>query len=351
MAGRNKLKGSREPVFVVRPAVKTLGFDNLHIVLMVLVVILVGVAFAISFFQQSTISKLSDCSYGLSAGACFYPQHNASQVLQAAGRVLAAYASMNTNASLLPYYARIDIANASYVPSGNYWIVIVPVRYPGINATPSITMLLSDKNLTLIGSYINYIRPFVSTSDTVLAPGVVSIADGATCTTTKPFPVTLFEDPYANGAMSSLAIALNASARLAGVINMSYMFIDTPQYADKFVYGAYGQETNLLNAYLACASKQAGFGGFVSNLSRVYYGIPLSNLTLTQVATNSGLSMPRLNSCLVNSSILLNNQELLALRYNITEEPIMVVDCAYTTLPETLGEAINYLNTTLALQR
>ena len=54
---KNVKKTEKEPVFIIRPAMKNYGLDYLHISLIVLVIILVGLALALSFFKQGTCCR------------------------------------------------------------------------------------------------------------------------------------------------------------------------------------------------------------------------------------------------------------------------------------------------------
>jgi hypothetical protein len=137
-------------------------------------------------------------------------------------------------------------------------------------------------------------------------------------------------------------VALNASKKYNGSINMSYFFIFSG-YSARF-YDGYGiEKTQDMGSYLSCASRQPGrLGAFLSNLSIIYTGAPISNLTLNQVVVGSGMNFSKFGACLVNSTYSLDNQAKLAGFYNVTTVPEFITDCKYASIPQTLDYAINY---------
>ena len=334
-------KNGKEPVFIIRPAVKRFGLDYLHISLLVLVVILVALAFSLSVFRRGVV--LQNCQYGVVNGTCAALEHNGTQALQSAERILASYATVNTSFSLLPYYSLINQSQAAYLPNQDRWLVVIPYLNPLLNNEKSnFSMLLYGSNLTLASPFIETIKPASPTNNTVQGLGFVNIYGRALCTTSKPIQVYLVTDPYAPGAIQSLYTALNASRQFNGSVNMSYYFIFS-QYAAGF-YNGYGiQKTQALGQYLSCASRQPGkLAGFLSNLTILYKGLPVSNYTLDQVEIGSGMNTTRFNACLNTSAANLNYQASLAGLYGVTVTPEFITDCKYASIPQTLGYAINY---------
>lgn len=330
----------KEPVYILKPAVKNFGLDYLHMELIAIVIILVALAFALAYFKPGTV--ITSCAYGAVNGTCTVPIHNSTQVLAAAEKIIASYATLNTSFSLLPYYALVNESKLSYLQNQSDWLVIVPYTDPFLSNTIfNFSMLLSDSNLTLENSFTQMIKPALYTNNSVVAPGTVSLYGSALCTTSKPVPVYMVTDPYASGVIPALYTALNASKHYGNEINMSYYFI----FAGSAIplYGGYGLEsTQLLGRYLSCASKQSSFNNFLSNLSIAYKDVPLSNSTLYDIAQGSSLNTSALNTCMANSVTSLNYQAKVAALYNVVTTPEFIVNCKYATIPQTLNLAINY---------
>ncbi|MGC8478802.1 MAG: DsbA family protein [Candidatus Micrarchaeia archaeon] len=354
MARRNEQKkpespktenSKKEPVFIVRPASNKFGLDYLHITLIVLVLVLVALAFSLSSFKPTTVVKT--CAYGAINGTCTTPQHNSSAALKSAEKILASYGTINSSLSLLPYYSLVNESKVEYMPNSSMWLVIIPYLNPFTKEVLNVSMLLYGSNLSLAEPYMQMLRPISNTSDYVIAPGVVKMAGHAACSYNQSMPISLVTDPYAPGTLSSIEKALNESRKLGSRINMSYDFIFSDYSIGK--YSSFGvQTTQALGQYLSCASLQSQkYGAFVENLSRIYTGNPISNFTLYQVATGSGLNMSLFNTCMQNISTKLDYQAKLAQFYGITSTPVFVLDCAYLSIPETLNESIAYaLNAT-----
>ncbi len=334
------LKGVKEPVFIVKPVARGYGLDYLHVTLVALVVILAGLAFALSFMKPAVVLK---CANGTTAnGTCATSVHTSNQVLLSVEKALANYQSVNSSLSLLPYYSLVNRANASYMPSSGRWLVVIPYIDPyNTSITLNFSMLVSDANLTILRAFIQSINPRVSYNETVVGPGSIEIDGAPSCTTTKPVDAYMITDPYAPGAISALRTAFNASRRYGSEINMSY-YIVFSRYAISRYQGFGEAQTQAIGDYIFCASKQRGFGDFLSNLSIAFTGQPLSNYTLSDVAQGSSLNMSEMDSCLAGSTQALDYQAQLASKYNIVSTPQFVVDCRYLTIPQTLGYAINY---------
>jgi hypothetical protein len=328
----------KEAVFIVKPVLKGHGLDYLHVTLLALVVILVAFAFVLSYSKPASIGT----SCNANSISCSTPQHNQSQVLSAANQALVYYSSINTSLSLLPYYSLVNQSIASYVPSGKYWLVVIPYISPYSRSTTyNFSMVIYDSNLTVKNAYINSIRPIGVSGKSVSALGVVSIDDTAACNTTKPIPVYLITDPYAPGTFAAINTLITASSTYGSSIDAKYFMVFSKYAISKYAGFGAGQ-TQLMGNYMYCASKQRNFAQFMSNLTIAYTGQPLSNLTLTQIAEGSLLNQSQMSECLTNSSATIDYQAELASRYNITATPQLIVNCKYFTLPQTLGYAINY---------
>ncbi len=344
---KSSSKMGKEPVFLVKPVHKNFGLDYLHITLIALVIILVALAFALSTFKQGKVivscgngnsSICSNTTNGTSTGAV----HTSAQALAAAESVLASYSNLNTSLSLLTYYSLVNQSRVSYIGSQREWLVIVPYIDPLANGSVyNISLIFYDSNLTLANSYLQAIKPAGKTNNSVVALGTVQLGGEASCKTTGPVPLYVVTDPYAPGMLKTLNAAINASKKYKGSINTSYYFIFSG-YSQQY-YNGYGiSDTQQMGQYLYCASHQTNFPQFVSNLSIAYTGAPLANLTLYQVSLGSSLNTTQLNTCMQNVTTDLNIQSEFAGLYHIVSTPEMIVNCEYTTLPQTLNYAINY---------
>jgi len=332
-------KKNAEPVFVIRPVTKLGGLDNLHISLIALVIILIVLAFSLSTFKPSTI--VQSCNSTVVNGTCTRQQANSTAALGAVERYLASYYSVNSSLSLLSYYSMPNEAKVSYIQSTGMWLATVPYVDPLANDSIYNVSFLLYPNLTLDQAYGQTLKPFTVGNDKSVALGVVDIYGRTICTTKAPYPVYVFSDPYAPSTFKSLYTAINLSKNTN--LNVSYMSIFTG-YAEKY-YNAYGvQETQALGSNIFCASLQGGFKGYLDNLSKIYYGYPINGSILTQVAIGSGLNMTGFNSCISNSTTLLNRQAQLSKLYNVTATPEYVLDCKYATIPATAQYAVDYLN-------
>ncbi len=335
-----KKSKAKEPVFLVKPATRWGGLDYLHIALIALVVVLIALAFSLALFKQGIVIK--GCSYGLVNGTCYVPAYNSSQALAAAEKVLANYAYINSSLSLLPYYSEPNRANVSYVQNQSSWLVTVPYIDPlDNNATFYISISLSGNSLSLQRAYLQTVTPSIMGNNSVVSLGTVQIGSKVLCQTTTPIPVYMITDPYAPGAFAGIAKAVNLPSIYPNKLNVSYQFIFT-NYSSSFYQGYGTYQTQLLGKYLYCSSAQQMIGGYVANLSKIFTGKPLDNETLYQTAVGSGINPGMLNGCLANSTTALVHQEQLAQFYSVVSTPQFIVDCRYSSLPQTVTYAINY---------
>jgi hypothetical protein len=339
-----------EPVFIIKPVRKNWGLDYLHISLIVLVLVLIALAFSLSDFKSppvrvNTTNGTTTCSASLNA-TCLGAKHTGAEALSAAETVIASYAEMNSTLSLLPYYSLVNRSAVSYLPAAKEWLVVVPYVDPFTNQTFNLSITLNDKNLTLVNSFNQMINPIMRTNNSVVAPGTVMLYGRSVCAYKKPFPVYLVVDPYAPGALNSMKLSINLSKTYRGTANFSYVFIFTGNAAQ--LYGTYGTvETQYLGRYTMCASEQAQFPAYISNLSTAFYGNPLSNYTLSEIVDTSRLNLTQFNSCLDNSTTILQNQATLAKLYGVVTTPEFIVNCRYASIPQTVTEALAYANSTI----
>ncbi len=334
-------KGPKESLLIVRPAIRSLGLDYLHVTLIALIIVLIAFAFGLSQFKQGIL--IQSCSYGAYANqTCITPVHNSSQALAAAQQILASYTSVNTSLSLLPYYTYANRANVSYIANQSEWLVTFPYSNPLVNnETQYFSILLYDSNLSVAMPLIQTIPPTLYTKNMVISKGVVKIYNKVACTQGGPMQVYAFVDPYAPQALQGISSALNATSRYGNSINLTYKFIFTGYAISQ--YKGYGiNETQAMAEYLWCASTQPRFQAFIANFSLVYNGRPMQNYTLEQVAQGSGLNTGTLNACVENSTSVLDAQATIAQFYGIITTPSYVVDCQYDAIPVTLNESIAY---------
>ncbi|MGI0100606.1 MAG: DsbA family protein [Candidatus Micrarchaeaceae archaeon] len=341
-SGKGKAAGGKEPVFIVKPAFRNYGLDYLHIMLIALVIILVVLAFALSTLKRGVV--VTNCQNGANAsGICNTTVHNSTQALAAAERDMASYSEVNTSLSLIPYYSLINQSVVEYLPSSREWMIVIPYIDPLLNSTVfDFSLLLYDSNLSVANSFLQTLKPAVPTNNSVVALGTVNLYGEAACKSSTPIPVYVITDPYAPGALA----ALNTSEHIAKIygnkINVTYYFIFSG-YSVNY-YDSFGiEQTQQLGMYMECASMQRGrFGDFISNLSIAYTGKPIENQTLYQIAEGSGLNLTQLGACMDNVTSTLNIQAQFAKLYNIVSTPTVIVNCRYSTIPQTMGYAINY---------
>lgn len=328
---------SKAPVFLVRPASKAVGLDYLHIALIILVIILVGLAIALSRFSSV---KLVNCQYGIVNGSCVTESYNSTQAIMAARRIMASYSTVNTSLSLLPFYTLVNSYRATYLPQDGKWLVYTPYNDPYTGANVSMYLVL-NKNLTLNTSVMQTLSPIRETENYVVAPGVISLSGKSESVSEAPIPVNLILDVYAKGALSAIQSAINASIRYKGRVNVSYDFIFTNASVSK--YAEYGKgNTQILASYIFCASKQPEFAGFITNLSKVFDGNPIDIPELNAISNGTGINYTYMQSCISNSSKPLYYQSLFAQLYNVTSTPEFIVNGKYQTISTRLDQAINY---------
>ena len=339
---RGKSKMGKEPVFIVRPVHRNFGLDYLHITLLVLVVILVALAFALSTFKSARV--VTSCGSGNSSICnATNATHTSAHALAAAETALTSFSNINTSLSLLPYYSLVNQSKVSYLSNQKEWLVTIPYMNPLANDVVSnLSLVLYDSNLSPAASYLQSITPTTATNNSVVGLGTVKLAGEASCkTSSNKIPIYIVTDPYAPGMLYTLHAAVSTNRKYSGSVNTSYYLIFSG-YSQNF-YNGYGvADTQQMGRYISCASHQKNFPQFVSNLSIAYTGAPLSNLTLYQVSLGSSLNITQLNVCMQNVTTSLNYQSEFANLYHVVSTPEIIVNCKYTTLPQTLNYAINY---------
>jgi hypothetical protein len=342
MPSEKKKTKEKEPVMLVRPAVRSLGLDYLHVSLIVLVIILIGLALVLSVFRPGAIS----CQYSIASnGTCATPHHTASQALSSAEQVLASYETFNSSLDLLPYYSLPNKANVSYLSNQSEWLVVIPEINPLVNNTRYyVSFLLYDSNLSVAKPFIMTAAPPGISQNKVVSYGVVSLygKSGCALSANTPIPIYAFIDPYAPGAVEGMLAGANATSTFKSAINVSYKFIFTG-YETK-ISDQYGvNDTQYTSENLWCASQQSGrFAAYLANYSILFNGAPLISSQLASVATGSGMNMSKFSACMNIAPSILNNQVLFASYYSIMTTPTFIIDCQYQTIPETLNSAVQY---------
>jgi hypothetical protein len=339
--GKSQRVSGDEPVFIIRPAFKNYGLDYLHITLIALAIILIVLAFALSTFKQGVV--ISNCQYGANSnGICNMPMHNSTQVLAAAEKELASYSSINTSLSLLPYFSLVNQSNVSYLAQSRQWLVVIPYIYPyNHSVIYNMSLLLYDSNLSLVNSFIQTLHPSMQSNNSVVALGTVSIYGESACKASVPIPIYIVTDPYAPGALDTLSTMINVSKQYGNKINTSYFFIFSG-YSIQY-YGSFGVDhTQQLGRYLECASRQDRYSQFLSNLSIAYNGKPMENQTLYDIVLGSQLNTTQFSACMQNVSRTLDIEAEFANLYHIVSTPTIIVNCRYSTIPQSINYAINY---------
>ncbi len=335
-------KKQNEPILLVKPASRMFGLDYLHVSLIVLVIILIGLAFALSGFKPGP--TLTNCPYGVSNGSvCANTVHSSSQVLSAAEMILASYSATNSSLSLIPYYSLINKINVSYAPSLKEWLVVVPYIDPlANNQMFYMSLLLYDSNLSLATPFIQSLRPITPTQNQAVALGTISIYGKSLCSYNTPIQVYDIVDPYAPGSIQSFYTGINATKEYGNKINVTYKVVFTGFAIDK--YKNFGiNQTQAVGESLWCASKQPQyFQAYLNNFTILYTYNPLPNTTMSQFAAGAGMNMTQYNACMLRAPQVLNAQALLTQFYGITITPAYIVNCKYLTLPQTLNDAIGY---------
>ncbi|MGC8662428.1 MAG: DsbA family protein [Candidatus Micrarchaeia archaeon] len=346
-------KKEKEPQIVIRPIGKLGGLDNIHVALIVLVSILLILVVVISYSKLQVIPNQTNCTIqtpnSTSIANASSPIHSVAEVINYTERVIASYNYINTNSSLgvyLPFYSNTLSFNASYMPSSKEWFVSVPVQDPLSNSTFDASFVIYDSNLTLARAFIQTFSPRRVLNYKAIYLGVLNIPNKFACVQKNPVNIFWFIDPYAPGSIYSLEYIPKLQHEFGNNVNISIKILFGP-YTNIFSskYGATNAE--LLGKYLLCASQQSNFTNFIINLNAIYSNNYISNQTLYSIAKISRLNMSLLDSCIINSSNLINVQTMLAEYYNITSTPSVVVNCKYLTLPETVSNGVCVSNSTL----
>lgn len=344
MATKANKNSVKEPSVVIRPVGNLGGLDNIHLAMGVLIIILIGLLVAVAFTKPAAIlttnSSAMNCTYGSLNGKCAVPMHNASQIRTRAESFLASYNNVNTSLSLLPYVSNVSRMNISYSAQTGQWQVSFPATNPATNTTFQFAMDINDSNMHVV-PLIQTIAPPISTNNTVVAKGVVQIAGQPACSNSTPLQLYWFVDPYSPGGIASLGQMVQLQNKYQSNVSIGVKILFT-QYSQN-IAATYGLNSSLaLSSYLFCASEQSSFPNFLNVLNRTYNGAYLPGTQLVGMASNAGLNVSQLNSCVASAGTIINRQAILAKYYNVTSSPAIVTDCRYLSIPQTTNAAIIY---------
>ncbi|MGC8676415.1 MAG: DsbA family protein [Candidatus Micrarchaeia archaeon] len=336
---RKQQNETTEPRIIVKPVGRYGGLDGIHIALIIVVALLFALLLVVAYSKPVVVKQINNTTAAK-------PVHTSSEVLARVQRVLASYANVNSSLSLLAYFSKIQNATAAYVPSAKEWLVDVPAVNPASGITFYTDFIVNDSNISKVLPLLQAAIPQSISNNSVVYEGTVKLYNKYACSTQNPLQVYWFIDPYAPGSVRSLLNATALESKFGRNISIGIK-IFTSQ-ATESVAREYGlANAELLGKYIFCASNQSGFGTFVANLNSEYAGSYMGNTALRALANESGLNVAELSRCVNSSQTIINNQELLAQYYNITQSPVAIVNCEYMTLPQTAQNAICFANSTL----
>ncbi len=344
-------KKIKEPSMVIKPIGRFGGLDNLHMSLIVVIVLLLLLLLTVSYgkpilINNTTNSTIPICN--LTTGAnCSGAMHSQAQIKTLSERILASYANVNSSLSLLPYISNISSLNAIYLQASKSWYVSLKAKNPNGNLTFTFAFLINDVNTSQITPLLQTVAPSKISNNTVVSTGVVQLSSKyVSCLTPSPIQVYWFIDPYALGAVKSLLNASNIMQQYGSQVNLT-MKISAGSDTQRV-----GSQVGLANAlylskYVLCASQQQNFTSFATNLNQAYSNGYVPQNTLISIANLSKLNNVQLNQCLSTSGQAINSQALLVQYYNITQTPLAVVNCHYLAIPQTVKQALCYVNSSL----
>ncbi len=346
-----KPRSLQEPSVVVKRLGRLGGLDGIHLSLMVLVVIMAALLLVVTYNRSTgpvlNISGTQVCTYGAVNGSCVNPIHNQSQVALIAGRFLASYALVNSSFSVIPYISAVNATDFYYSPASDNWYVMVPEITPQGNSTSTFWMqlVINDKNSSVL-SFIQNIAVSGSTQNYVQSYGVVRLAGKSACEISNPTQVYWFIDPYAPGSVKSVAQLASIENKLGSKVGAHLEVLFTQ--ASQTIANSYGlNDTLAFGQYLFCASQQANFSAFAKTVNATYHSQYISPGTLSVLATDSDLNLSTLGSCLASAAGPINRQSVLANYYNVTSTPLVVTNCQYQSIPQTVSYALCAANSTL----
>ncbi|MDE1873927.1 MAG: hypothetical protein KGI04_02295 [Candidatus Micrarchaeota archaeon] len=332
----------KEPSIVIRPLGRFGGLDNLHLMLIVLIALLIALLLVISYGKPILVLPSNNTTSTGNATAI----HSASQIKAVAERVLASYATINSSLSLIPFISNVSGMQVSYLSGSGSWYVQVPARNFANNVAFSLSFVINDSDTSKVTPLLETVLPSSISNNSVVSAGVVSLFGRYECQSASPVNVYWFVDPYAAGGVSSLLNASEIDRIYGSNVNLTLKIIvgsDTERIGSQV--GLF--DALYLSKYALCASQQSNFSAFASGLNSAYSGAYLSQNDLASIAAQAGLNSTQLTSCINASSSAINTQALLAQYYNITYNPVAVVDCHYLALPQTARSALCYADNSL----
>lgn len=347
---KDKGREVKEPRIIIRPIGRFGGLDGLHLTLAIVIALLSLILLVVAYSKPPVIinnSTLpSNCTYGYLNGSCAKPIHTAAQVGTMVERVLASYSSVNSSLSVLPYITNVSSMNVTYLPHAGSWYASLKAANLGSNSPFTVSFVLNDSNLSKVVPLIQAAIPSTISNNQEVAQGVISLSGKYACLGQFPVSGYWFIDPYASGSIGSLINATSIQARLGSKANITVKIVYSA--STQHISQGYGAaNAQLLGQYIYCASQQPNFRSFASNLNSLYAGSYVPGPVLSNVANVSGLNYPALTSCIGSSGQAINAQALLASYYNITQTPLVVVNCEYLAIPQTASRAFCYANSML----
>lgn len=335
---------------VVKPIGRLGGLDRIHVALIALVLIMLALLLMVSYSKPVIVTNSSlanatatTCHYTYTNGTCAYPAHTRAEVLTQVDRILASYDNLPGDYGLIPYFSYINNDTAAYIPDNRTWYVAVPALNPLTGNTFYETFALYDSNLSIKFASVQGVQPATVGNNQVVAQGVVSLSGKFACGSGNSTSVMWFIDPYETGAVQSLQYATAIENRFHSRANVSLELLYGP--ASQQIANSNGAtNTEQLERYLLCASRQSNSTRFYSNLQSAYSNQYIQQSVLSGIANVSRLNTTQLNLCVnsVNTTTQLNRQALLAEYYNITTTPAVVVSCRYLAIPSTAENAACY---------
>jgi hypothetical protein len=348
MAKKQSIGNVKENSLIIRPIGKRGGLDSIHLALIVLVVVLVLLIASMAYNKEIIIRNESaiNCTYGSFNGTCIVPKSNASQVKTAFERIIASYADSSSSLSIIPYIINKSTLTVNYMPGADEWLAKASGYNPSTNQSFNFTVLINDSNNSDFIPFVGVIRPSNLSQNRLVSTGVIKLAGKYSCTQQSPVQVFWFLDPYSPGAIQSLSNEMAIKKEFNSSVNVTLKMLYTQSSVN--IAKQYGiTNAQALAGYMFCASQQPEFNKFVENLQSVYSNSYVSPGTLAAIANQTGLNNATLSSCLANYPQVFERQNLLSNYYNITASPMVVTNCEYETIPQTVKNAVCYTNSSI----
>jgi hypothetical protein len=352
---------------VVKPVGNLGGLDRIHVALGILVLILVALLLMVTYSYHSPVISnattttttinnnnsntisLKTCAYSFVNGTCApNPVHSQAEVMSQLEKIIASYNNVQGQISLLPYLSKIQNSTIIYNPNNQVWYAVIPALNPNTENNFYITFSIYDKNLSVQFATTQMAQPSEILNNSVVSQGVVSLSGKFACKSNNSVQVYWFMDPYATGSVQSLQKEIALQNRFGRSVNVSLEMLYGPA-SSSIANTAGTANTQQLERYILCASKQNNATNFETNLQSAFSEQYISGSILSSIANASKLNISSLNQCVnsANTTVLLNRQALLAEYYNISTTPVVIVNCKYMAIPQTTYNATCYADPSL----